>query len=217
MDKHERKRLRDNDQRLGRIHTEFEAMMREDKHIRDKRFLYEALRTYTPRSLLGLRFTVPNAYFRDVTVGDEQVNVWIWGDGHAFPRGGPYFWLWQEPLPVLERLKREVERPIHRIGDPTGYVWDPTGHRILIKESLKKFQHELDVENIRTHGPSFFRTIERTQLLLPDLRRGYARMQTILHCKRIKQDLMENVWHPRRVEHVLMTYGWEAYENLLAE
>ena len=214
MDKHDRKRLRDNDLRVGRIHDELEAFFRKDKHIRDKRFLYETLRLYTPRCLLGFRVRTYRE-FRIVDVDGENVDVAL--EFNPLPRGGAYYWLYRNPKPILERLKEEVERPVHRIGDPTGYVWDPTGQRILMKESLKKFQHMLDVEYVREHGPSFFRTTERMQLLEADLEKGHARMQAILSCKRIKQELMEKAWHPRRVEHVLMTYGWEAYENLLVE
>lgn len=214
MDRYERRRLVENEKHLKRMEDITVKFFRTDKHIREKRRIYEALRDYTPRFVSLIWDTNDSdAVLRYAYIDGDPVNIWM----HDLPPGGPYYWLYRKPQPLLSRLKDEIEHPRYRIVDEVDYAWDPLHKHILVEESIAKLQRQLDVETLQTHGPSFFRTTERNRQLRADHMGGYARMQAILRCKQIKEDLMAAVWHPRRVGHILETYGWEAYENLLVE
>ncbi len=239
MDKHERRRLRANDQRLGKLHDEAAGFFRKDVHVRDKRFLYEAIRMYTPcagRLLSLLRMAESYGPMRIVKVDGHVVRLWLeeyapWGRRRGWHDEPEYIGIHY----ILEERIEEVWEYNGRLmnwGGPIGdgveyykwrmmqaldYVYDPFHQRIDVKASLKKFQTMRDAEFIREIGPSFFRTTERTAVFRKELEDVIPKWRTILNCKHIKQELMEAVWHPRRVEHVLMTYGWDAFNNLLGE
>jgi hypothetical protein len=232
MDKHERRRLRANDQRLGKMHDEAAGFYRKDKDVRDKRFLYETMLTYTPcagRLLSFLHTAESYGHMRIVNVDGKTVQLWL---EEYTPRDRRRDW--REELdyrPIIYYLEERIEDSGRLMywGGPIGngreffwgqkldYVYDPFHQRIDIKASLKKFQRLRDAEFIREIGPSFFRTTERTALFRGELERASRRWRAIHNCKAIKEDLMAAVWHPRRVERLLETHGWEAYENLLGE
>lgn len=229
MDKHERRRLRANDQRLGKMHDEVAAFYRKDKHVRDKRFLYEMMLAYTPcagRLLTFLRTAESYGPMRVVNVDGKPVQLWLedyapWGRRRA----------WHDEPDIVTYLEERIEDGgrIMRWGGPIGdglaycaglkmdYVYDPFHQRIDVNASLKKFQRLRDAEFIREIGPSFFRTTERTALFRKELEEVSGRWRAIHNCKHIKEELMAAMWHPRRVEKLLDTYGWDAYNNLLGE
>jgi hypothetical protein len=241
MDKHERRRLRANDQRIGKIRDELAGSYRNDIHVRDKRFLYEAIRAYTPcagRLLSLLRRAEHYGAMRIVKVDGHVVRLWLeeyapWGRRRG----------WHDELPdyltiyyiLEERIEGDLWENNGRLmvwGGPIGdgldyykwrrmqaldYVYDPFNQRIDVKASLKKFQTMRDADFIREIGPSFFRTTERTALFRGELEAASRRWRAIHDCKHIKEELMAAVWHPRRVETLLETHGWAAYNNLLGE
>lgn len=204
--------------------------LRNDNSVRDKRFLYEKLESYVPCSkrfvahLLTAKGMGDNYRYMDVD-GDEVV-VWLIRE----PLGGPWFWIERERFPLLSRLWLEIQdvavppttfKAFFHMYGPRAfqlpYVWDITRQHIRVKESLKEFQHQMDVEFIQEHGPSFLRTTERTALFRVELEVAARQSRGVQNCKAIKEELMAAVWHPRRVEHILDKYGWDAYENLLGE
>lgn len=245
MDKHERRRLRANDQRLGKIHDKAAGFFRKDVHERDKRFLYEAVRAYTPcagRLLSLLHRAERYGAMRIVNVDGHTVRMWLeslapWGQRFG---GREFVWGEVDYVPITYLLHERIERiwewaPTGRLmpwGGPIGdgleyyiwqkrraadYVYDPFHQRIDVKASLKKFQRMRDAELIHDIGPSFFRTTERTALFRGELEAAFPKWRTILNCKHIKEELMAAVWSPRRMEKLLMTHGWAAYDNLLGE
>jgi hypothetical protein len=235
MDKHERRRLADNDRRIGKIHDEIAGYCRKDAHVRDKQFIYEILRKYTPcagRFVALLRMPEGYGDLRIVDVDGQRVSLWLEDFGwHLRPRVG-----WTNSVPVLERLLERVDERWGRgrviWGGPLGtdeqmaefyyardidYVYDSFSQRIEVDKSIKKLQHAMDVEFVRDHAPSFFRTTERNALIRGELAVAYKKWRAVHDCKAIKEELMAAVWHPRRVEHILDNYGWDAYNNLLGE
>jgi hypothetical protein len=169
---------------------------------------------------------------RIVDVHGFRTRMWL--DEHDFfphvpNRAG------REEVSLIERIARAIEHgdglarsSMHRLwGGPLGsdiqmlcyyavkYSTDLAHQRINVPETIKKFQQILDIDFIGEHGPSFFRTTERNELIRGELKVAARRLRAIYNCKTIKEDLMAAVWHPRRVEHILENYGWDAYENLL--
>lgn len=126
MDKHERRRLRANDQRLGKIHDEAAGFFRKDLHVRDKRFLYEAIRVYTPcvKGLISLLHGAERyGAMRIVNVDGHPVRMWL--EDYA-PRGrrfGGREFVWHDDevdnLPIVYFLHERIE------GDV--WEWAPTG------------------------------------------------------------------------------------------
>jgi len=230
MDKHERRRLRANAQYMGKSREKFLRALRNDNSVRDKRFLYEKLESYVPCSkrfvahLLTAKGVGDN--YRYVDVDGNDVPMWLIQQ----PLGGPWFWIERERFPLLTRLWAEIQdvavppttfKAFFHMYGPRAfqlpYVWDITRQHIRVKESLKEFQHQMDIEFIQEHGPSFLRTTERTALFRVELEVAARQSRGVQNCKAIKEELMAAVWHPRRVEHILDKYGWDAYENLLGE
>jgi hypothetical protein len=232
MDKYERRRLRANAQYMGKSQEKFLRALRGDNTVQDKRFLYTALEKYTPKRFIAHLLYVEGEgdNYRDVNVDGTEVTLWLVRE----PRGGPFDWFTREEKPLLDRLWAEIEgvaippttfHPFFWLGPgmralskhQLPYVWDTARQHILLKESLKELQHQIDLEFIREHGPSFLRTTERTALFRAELKVAARQSRGVQNCKVIKEELMAAVWHPRRVEHILDNYGWDAYNNLLGE
>ena len=192
--------------------------MDKQKHLQDKKFIYGILRLYTPcsgRFVSLLRLPSILGDIRTVLVDGKRVSVCV--NPVSLFRWGGHLWT-EEPL--LDRLKYEIDvsnQPWCSGYTISDYVWDPTRSHILVEDSLKKLQLELDLEYIRFTSDSFFRTTERNDLIRAELDVASRRWRAIQNCKTIKEDLMAAAWHPRRIERLLETHGWEAYENLLGD
>jgi len=175
---------------------------------------------------------MPERYgpLRIVNVDGLSVRMWL----ETYDPLRRRFYDGWDDLPIVFHLEELMHEEIRIFGPSVGriwsgpgdtycryrvvdYVYDPFHQRIDVTASLKKFQHLADVEYIRKHAPSFFRTTERTALFRGELEAASRRWRAIHDCKHIKEELMAAVWHPRRVEALLETHGWAAYNNLLGE
>ena len=84
-----------------------------------------------------------------------------------------------------------------------------------VKREIARLQAERDDRYIARHAHECIRTLRRTDTIKSELLAAYPRMQAILACHRIKEELYMNVYHPRRIENLLETGGWEALENFI--
>lgn len=113
---------------------------------------------------------------------------------------------WKEFMKVdWERMQMEFElRP-----DPYECVRsDP-----IVKRALAKMQAERDERHIRRHAHECVRTLDRTAQVKSELLKAHSKMQSILRCHAIKEELYQKVYHPRRIEKLLTHGGWDALEN----
>lgn len=82
-----------------------------------------------------------------------------------------------------------------------------------VKREIARLQAERDDTYIARHAQECIRTLKRTAQIKSELLAAYPRMQAILACRRIKEELYMNVYHPRRIERLLEVGGWDALEN----
>jgi hypothetical protein len=200
MDKYQKRMMRKMDEDRGRQLDTLEdicTLRRERKYIRAK------MKLYTP---------CPANLIKDLQKLDH-VSQW----GNRFPPGFPSFMdelpqlIW-DPVPTRSGVRTDfMNYPLWE------YVWDRNALGIATRVNLPKtvdhFKQLVDDRYIWNHMLEFRRTMKRTKQIQEDLHSAHHRMQTILACHRIKEELYMDVYHPRRIEKLLETGGWEALEN----
>lgn len=129
-----------------------------------------------------------------------------WGADTWYRTRDPYRIFWKSGTNIdWNRLQLEH----HLQADPYEQVRsDP-----LVLETLKRQKSDRDDLYVRRNAHECIRTMQRTAQIKSELLAVYPRMQSILRCHTIKEELYQIVYHPRRIERLLEIGGWEALEN----
>ncbi len=200
MDKYQRRMLRKMDEDHGRIcdHMEDRCTLR-----RERQYIRAKMKAYTP---------CPQNLIQEL----KRLNdIGQWGD--RFPpefaefADEPSHFLW-DPAPTRSGIRNDfLAYPIWE------YVWERNAlgvaTRVNLPKTVDRFKQLADDRYIWNQMPEFRRTMKRTKQIRDELLVAYPRMQSILACHRIKEELYMNVYHPRRIEKLLEVGGWEALEN----
>ena len=194
MDKYQRRMLRKWDEQRGKEQDSCDRYMKKYTLVSERKILKEAMQTYTPcpTDFVGILHGIPShGFIRDFLLESLDTPFWFTRDQHP---------------------------AVHRLGTPWWeFVWDkdmigiPT--KVNMEKTIEQHKHHADMTFLRDHAYSFYRTTGRTAYLSADLSAGAEKMQAILRCHAIKEELYQNVYHPRRIEKLLEQGGWDALEN----